>query len=175
MMREESEMMSDADTPQSSPRVSTISHLKPADSRAVLDLIAGSAGLLFVNGQTTERIAAAVEQLADRMGIRASVFPHWDELTVRIEDDSGLRCKIIAASPTGVDMNKVVATMRVVDRVCDGDMDAAAARSALEAISHLPFVSTARFSLMAAAGAAALGVIFGAAHLLSVVVIALSA
>jgi uncharacterized membrane protein YjjP (DUF1212 family) len=109
------------------------------------------------------------------LAIRATVFPRWDELTLRIEDDSGTHCEIVAASPTGVDMNKVVATMRVIDQACDGLMDAPAARSALEATNHLPPVSTARFALMAAAGAAALAVIFGAAHVHSLVVIAFSA
>jgi hypothetical protein len=51
-------------------------------------------------------------------------------------------------------------------------VDAAAAQSALEAITRLPPDSIARFALLAAAGAAALGVIFGAADLLSLILIA---
>jgi len=74
-----------------------------------------------------------------------------------------------------MDMNKVTATMAAIDKVCDGRMDAARVRSALEAITRFPPVSIARFALFAAAGAAALGVIFGAAHLLSLVLIAFSA
>jgi uncharacterized membrane protein YjjP (DUF1212 family) len=74
-----------------------------------------------------------------------------------------------------MDMSKVTATMTAIDKVCDGHMDAGAVRSALEAITRLPPVSIARFALLAAAGAAALGVIFGVAHLLSLVLIAFSA
>lgn len=168
-------MMNDAEARQRHPDVSTIDHLKPTDSQAAIDLISISAQLLFMNGQTTRSTVLAVEQLADRMGIRAAVFLHWGELKLQIEDGLGARCQIIAASPAGVDMNKVVATMRVIDQVCDGRVDAPAARSALEAITRLPPVSMTRFALMAAAGAAALGIIFGASHLLSVAVIALSA
>jgi uncharacterized membrane protein YjjP (DUF1212 family) len=138
-------------------------------------LILISARLLFANGQTTERTVSAVEQLADALGFRATVFPHWGELTVRIDDDTGSRYEIIAVEPVGVDMSKVAATVSVIDKVCAGRMDAEAARSALEAVTRFPPVSVARFALLAAAGAAALGVIFGAAHLLSLVLIALSA
>jgi len=145
------------------------------DAGAALDLISTSARLLFANGQSTERMTAAVEQLSASTAVRASVFPRWGELMVRLEDVSGSHYQIVAALPAGVDMNKVVATTGVIDRFCDGAMDAVAAKSALEAIDHLPPVSTARFALMAAAGAAALGVIFGATHWVSLVGIAISA
>ena len=94
---------------------------------------------------------------------------------MRIEDDAGPRYEIVAAQPAGMDMRKVTATMAAIDQVCDGRMDAAALRSALETINRLPPVSIARFALLAAAGAAALGVIFGATHVVSLVLIAFSA
>ena len=109
----------------------------PGDSA----LISVSARLLFANGQTTARTVAAVEQLADGLGFRAAVFPRWGELTVRIDDDTGSRYEIIAVEPVGVDMSKVAATMSVIDEVCDGRLDAEAARSALEAIARFPPVS----------------------------------
>jgi uncharacterized membrane protein YjjP (DUF1212 family) len=140
-----------------------------------LDLILISARLLFANGQTTERTVVAVEQLAEALGFRGTVFPRWSELTVRIDNDTGSRYEIIAAEPVGVDMSKVAATMSVIDKVCAGRMDVEAARSALEAVTRFPPVSVARFALMAAAGAAALGVIFGAAHAHTLILIALSA
>jgi uncharacterized membrane protein YjjP (DUF1212 family) len=140
-----------------------------------LCLILLSARLLFANGQTTERMVAAVEQLADALGVQATVFPRWGELTVRIDDNTGSRYEIIAVEPLGVDMSKVAATMSVIDKVCAGRMDGEAARSALEAVTRFPPVSVARFALLTAAGAAALGVIFGTAHLTSLVLIALSA
>jgi uncharacterized membrane protein YjjP (DUF1212 family) len=148
---------------------------KSPDSRAIFDLISLGAMLLFENGQSTERVSVAVSQLAERSGFQARVFPRWDDLMIRIEDGSGTYCEIVASSPTGVDMNKVVATMGVIDQFCGARMDAAAAKSALESISQLPPVSIARFAVMAGAGAAALAIIFGATHWLSLVIIAFSA
>jgi uncharacterized membrane protein YjjP (DUF1212 family) len=148
---------------------------KQLDPAAALDLVSTSAKLLFENGQTTERMVKASEQLAEALGLRATLFPCWSELVLRIEDDAGSRCEIVGAEPAGMDMNKVTATMVAIEKVCDGRMDATGMRSALEAITRLPAVSIVRFALFAAAGAAALGVIFGTAHLLSLGLIALSA
>ena len=150
------------------------SEVKHQGSTEALDLVSRSARLLFGNGQTTERMIAASEQLGEALGVRASVFPRWDELVVRIEDDSGSRYDVVAAEPAGMDMRKVTATMTAIDRFREGRMDAAAMRSALDTITRFPPVSLARFALFAAAGAAALGVIFGAAHLYSLVLIAFS-
>lgn len=154
--------------------------MSPPDSKrlepaAAFDLLSTSAKLLFANGQTTERMVSAVQRFAVTLGYRVSVFPGWGELALRIEDADGWRHEIIAVEPAGVDMNKVVATMGLIDDVCDGRREVGAARSALEAITRFPPVSILRFASMAAVGAAALGVIFGVAHLLSVVLIAISA
>jgi uncharacterized membrane protein YjjP (DUF1212 family) len=164
--------MNTADVEQNLSDVQTGKRLETAVG---LDLILTSAQLLFANGQTTRTIVAAVQKLGVRLGVRASVIPRWGELTVRIEDAVGSRYEIIAVEPAGVDMNKVIATMDVIDRVYAKRMDAIAARSALEAISRFPPVSLARFALLAGAGAAALGVIFGATHPISLILIALSA
>jgi uncharacterized membrane protein YjjP (DUF1212 family) len=145
------------------------------DPAAALDLILIGARLLFVNGQTTERTVEASEQFAVALGFRATLFPRWGELMLRIQQDAGSRSEIVAAEPAGMDMNRVSATMIAIEKICEGRMDAAGVRSALESITRLPVVSIARFALFAAAGAAALGVIFGAAHLLTLVLIALSA
>ena len=148
---------------------------KRLDPAAALDLILTSATLLFANGQTTRTIVAEVKKLGAALGVRANVFARWGELTVRIDGAVGSHDETIAVQPSGVDMHKVVATMDVIDQAHDGRMEGAAARSALGAISRLPPVPLARFALMAGAGAAALGVIFGASHLPSLVLIALSA
>ena len=142
---------------------------------SALNLISTSAELLFRNGQSTERMIEASERLARAVAYRGSVFPRWGELAVQIEDDAGSRHEIVAALPAGMDMSKVTATMAAIDEVCDGRMDAAAMRSTLESINQLPPVSIARFALLAAAGAAALGVIFGTTHVVSLVLIALTA
>ena len=145
------------------------------DPAAALDLILTGARLLFVNGQTTERTVEASKQFAVALGFQATLFPRWGELMLRIQQDPGSRSEIVPAEPAGMDMNKVSATMSAIEKICEGRMDAAGARSALESVARLPAVSIARFALFAAAGAAALGVIFGAAHLLTLVLIALSA
>jgi uncharacterized membrane protein YjjP (DUF1212 family) len=145
------------------------------DPASVLELVSTSARILFGNGQSTERMVTASVRLAEALGFRGSLFPRWGELVVRIEDDAGSRYEIVAAEPAGMDMSKVTATMNAIDKICDGRMDATALRSALEGIARLPPISIARFALLAAAGAAALGVIFGVAHIFSLVMIASTA
>lgn len=147
----------------------------PAAGPESLDLIALAAKLLFVNGQTTERVIEATERLAGALGLQATLLPRWGELTLRVDGPAGPHYAIVAADPVGVDMGKVTAAMRVIDQLCDGLIAAAAVRPALEAIMRQPPVSLVRFAVMAAAGAASLGVIFGVAHVLSLVLIALSA
>jgi uncharacterized membrane protein YjjP (DUF1212 family) len=147
-------------------------HVASAEELALISL---SARLLFENGQSTEKVVAAIDQFAEALGFSATVFPGWGDLTIRINDDSGSRYAIIAAAPVGVDMRKVAATIGVIDDVCKGCLDAEAARSSLDAVVRFPPVSVTRFALLAAAGAAALGVIFGATHLFSLLLIAISA
>jgi len=140
-----------------------------------LEVISSAARLLFANGQTTERMVLATKQLGVGLGVRANVFPRWGELDVCVEDGAGAHGERIVAKPSGVDMSKVIATQELVDRVHDGRMVSSEAKVELEKISLSKPVSILRFSAMAGAGAAALGVIFGTAHLLSLILIALSA
>ena len=140
-----------------------------------LDLLEASAKLLFQYGQTTEKTVMAVRRLGAALGCHALLFPHWGELGIRIDGPTGVHQDVIAAQPAGIDMNKVVATMKVIDQLCDARIDAGAARSSFDAITRYAPVGAARFALMAATGAAALGVIFGVIHWLSLVLIAASA
>lgn len=146
-----------------------------AASAEEVALISLGARLLFENGQSTEKIATALDQLAEAFGFRATVFPRWGDLTIRIDDGNGSRHEILASAPVGVDMHKVAATISVIDDVCNGRLDAEAARLEFDAVAQFPPVSIARFALLAAAGAAALGVIFGATHPFSLLMIAISA
>ncbi len=151
---------------------STCADLVPAD---VLHLLSASVTLLFENGQTTERVISAVTRLGAALGYGAIVLPRWGEVHIHIDGFADRGWEIIAATPAGVDMHKVIATMGVIDDVCAGRIDAVAARSSLDAITRFPPVGVARFALFAAAGASALAVIFGAAHWFSLILIALSA
>ena len=141
----------------------------------VLDLLSASARLLFENGQTTEETTSAVKRLGAALGYSAIVLPRWGEVNIRIDGLTDRRTEIIAATPAGVDMNKVIATLGVIDDVCDSRINAAAAGSSFEAITRFAPVGVVRFALFAAAGASALGVIFGAAHWFSLILIAFSA
>ena len=140
-----------------------------------LDLILQSGKLLFANGQTTERIVLVLRGLAAAHGFQATIFANWGELTARLENGANTYSEKIAVEPAGMDMSKVSAAMNVLRRVCEGKMALGAARSALQEISESGPVSLARFALLAGAGAAALGVIFGVDHPASLMLIALIA
>jgi uncharacterized membrane protein YjjP (DUF1212 family) len=143
-----------------------------ADELAVLSL---GANVLFENGQSTERTMATATRLGAALGYRAILFPRWGELSIRIDGPSGDLLEIIGAHPAGVDMNKVMAATKVIDDICDGRIKTAAARSSLEEITRYPPVGVARYALLAAAGAAALGVIFGTVHWTGLALIGVSA
>jgi uncharacterized membrane protein YjjP (DUF1212 family) len=145
------------------------------ESLPALEVFTAAARLLFENGQATESMVVALRRLADGLGLQAEVFPRWGELILRIDAAGGSFCEIIAAEPAAVDMRKVIATMAVIDQAGGAPFDVRAARSALEATAALPPVPLGRFASLAGAGAAGLGVIFGAAHWLSPVLIGLSA
>ena len=147
----------------------------PPTEAAADELILRAATLLFVNGQTTERTIAATVRLAAALGCQASVLPRWGELSVRLGNTDAVRLELAAAEPVAVDMGKVAATIQAIDAFCDGDIDAKAVAPALQAVADRPPVSLVRFASLAAAGAAALGVIFGAADPISLLLIALSA
>jgi uncharacterized membrane protein YjjP (DUF1212 family) len=154
--------------------------MSPVNDRGAMSadelvLLLLSAELLFRNGQTTQSTTTAVIRLAAALGHRALLFPRWDEICILLDEPVGGRHAIVGATPSGVDMNKVVAAMKVIDEVCDGRINVTAARSTLEAIARYPPVGLARFALFAGAGAAALGVIFGTIHWHALILIAFSA
>ena len=142
---------------------------------AVLDVILLSGKVLFANGQTTEKIVFALQELAAAGGFQVTLFANWGELTVHLKNNANSYSETITVEPAGVDMSKVSATMNAIHRVCAGKMDFSSARSALQEISESGPVSLARFALLAGAGAAALGVIFGVDHPASLILIALIA
>ncbi len=145
----------------------------PLTREAVLDVIALAAALLFAHGQTTERTVVAAGRLGRALGVPVMALPYWGQLTVEI--DGTTLSKIVPVKPLGVDMGKVLAVTTVVDQVCDGKLEAGAARFALAIAGRLPPASTLRFTLFAAVGAASLGVIFGVIDATSLLLIAASA
>jgi uncharacterized membrane protein YjjP (DUF1212 family) len=153
-----------------------------SESSAALDevgaLLCRVAGLLYVNGQTTRNIVERVERLADALGYSAQCSPSWGEIVIRIAQSGEAHAERIvpvAGPPIGVDMNKVTKTVEVLDRVSAGRLDVTGATAALNEIAGLAPASTLRFAVLAGAGAAALGVIFGDARPFSLALIAISA
>jgi uncharacterized membrane protein YjjP (DUF1212 family) len=140
-----------------------------------LDLIATAAALLFANGQTTHRVAQTVELLGHAVGRKAAVDLGWGELAVRVGAGSAAVSTVVSIAPEGIDMGKVAAATELIDRLSAGVIAPADALTGLDAIARSPPASTVRFAVMAGAGAVALGVIFGASHLLSLALIGVSA
>jgi len=129
------------------------------------DLVLAVARVLYVNGQSTDETLAAAEQFGDRLGLHASIMPRWGELQLHAKDANASLTSSVAADPTGVDMDRVAATMRVIEEVGTGRLAPAAAMELINAISRAPPAPTWLFALAAAAGAVALAVLFGVQHL----------
>ena len=140
---------------------------------SIFKLILTFARVLYVNGQTTEQTVAAAELLGRALGERAEVMPRWGELRLQVEEQ-GVEL-VLPADPTGVDMQRVAATMTAIEDVRAGRLAADSATAAINAIAQSPPAPTWLFALAAAAGAVALAVIFGIAHMAPAVLIAVSA
>ena len=121
-------------------------------------LLARTGVLLLANGQTTEGARLAVERLSIALERPIRLGARWGELTFYTLDDAAT---VVEVEPTGIDIGRVAAVEAVVDAVCTEVLSPAAALRRLDAIGRVPAVSLARFAPMAAAGAAALSVIFG--------------
>ena len=138
------------------------------------DVVLTFARVLYVDGQSTDETMTAATRLGESLGLHATIIPRWGELQLEATDGADRLLSLVAASPTGVDMDRVASAM--------GEIDQAAGRSALSAlrerivaISQAPPAPTWLFTLAAAAGAAALSVLFGVQHLPAVILIVLSA
>jgi uncharacterized membrane protein YjjP (DUF1212 family) len=139
------------------------------------DLVLAFARALYVNGQSTGETLTAAERFGDALGLRARIMPRWGELQIQAEDRDARLIRVAAADPTGVDMYRVVSTMRVLKELGAGRVAPDAAMEAISAISQAPPAPTWLFTLAAAAGAVALAVIFGVQHLPAAVLIFVSA
>lgn len=142
----------------------------PRRDSASAALLARSAVLLLASGQTTEGARLAVERLSAALGRPILLQARWGEATLDASD--GSMPVIVAVEPAGVDISRVVATEATMDAVCAGTLAPATALERLDAIEHAPPVALARFAPMAAAGAAALAVIFGVPDVLTTILIA---
>ena len=134
-------------------------------------LLARSGVLLLANGQTTEGARLAIERLSAALGQPTRLRARWGELTLYSQGAA----VSVEVDPVGIDISRVAAVEAVVGAVCAGTRSPAAALQRLDAIGRAPPVSLARFAPMAAAGAAALSVIFGADDVRTVLLVAVVA
>ena len=141
-----------------------------AEDAEVEALLTRSAVLLLANGQTTEGARLAVERLSVALGRPSRLRARWGQATLYAV--AGGAAALVEVEPAGVDISRVAAVEAMVDAVCAGTLSPAAALEQLDAIGDAPPVSLARFAPMAAAGAAALSVIFGADDALTVALVA---
>jgi uncharacterized membrane protein YjjP (DUF1212 family) len=139
------------------------------------DLVLTFARILHVNGQSTGEMVAAAERLGNSLGLRATIIPGWGELQLQAADGSARLVSITAASPTGVDMDRVASAMQAIEEVAAGRLAQPALAATINAIEHAPPAPTWLFTLAAAAGAAALSVLFGVQHVAAVMLIVASA
>jgi uncharacterized membrane protein YjjP (DUF1212 family) len=139
------------------------------------DLVLAFARVLYVNGQATEQVVRAAETLGRSLGMHAKIIPRWAELQLQADDKAGSLLASVPADPTGVNMDRVAATMRTIEDLCSNRLAPDGAMMAIRKISRTPPTSTALFAFAAGAGAVALAVIFGVAHWLAVILIFFSA
>src|SRR5262249_10297646 len=111
-------------------------------------------------------------RLGMALGVEPTIQMRWGEILAFADSGAGQRYAVLSAEPTNVDMRKVSATIRLVDRVISNDIAPEEIRSSLTTIEMLPSTSMVRFAAFAALGAAALGVVFGVSHLMVLVLIA---
>lgn len=135
------------------------------------NVVLAFARVLYVNGQSTDETLAAAERFGDTLGLSAKIMARWGELGIEAEDHGARFVSAVEANPTGVDMNRVASTMRIMD----ARLEAATALETINEISKAPPAPTWLFTLAAAAGAVALAVLFGVRHLPAAALIFVSA
>jgi uncharacterized membrane protein YjjP (DUF1212 family) len=138
-------------------------------------LVLAFAKVLFVNGQATEQTVVAAKRLGRAIGLNAEVMPRWGELQLQLDDEGANLASQVAADPTGVDMDRVAATMKAIGDVEAGRLTPEAAMEAIGAIAKAPPAPTWLFALAAGVGAVALAVILGVGHLSAAALIFVSA
>ncbi len=143
-----------------------------ADARGRLVLAAARG--LHANGQASGETIEAVRRLGTALGLRATVLLHWGELLLLTETSDGQTALLACdATPSAVGMNRVAALMRSIEGVTASGV--AGAEAAIATAGAKPPAGLTLFVFSCAAGASALALIFGAVHVQSVALIALSA
>src|SRR6267154_50402 len=111
-------------------------HPKPTmnlDEQSDVVLTLGQA--LHVNGQSTDDTLAATERLSNSLGLRATIIPSWGELQLEATEGTTRLVSLVAASPTGVHMERVASAMKAIDEVTAGHLPPTAALETIGAVS----------------------------------------
>src|SRR5215467_6322558 len=90
------------------------------------DLVLTCAQVLDVNGQSTEDMLSATERLSTALGLRATMILSWDGLQLETTDETTRLVSFVAASPTGVEMERVASAMRAIDEIETGQLSPSA-------------------------------------------------
>ncbi len=138
------------------------------------DLVLAFARVLQVNVQSTHETLTAAARLSKSVSLDATIIPHWGDLQIQAIEDRARLVSLVAATPTGVNMDRVASAMKAIDKADLGRLARAAAMETIGAIARAPAAPTWLFTVAAAAGAAALSVIFGVHHLAAVALIVAS-
>src|SRR5580698_7993237 len=138
------------------------------------DLVLAFARELHVNGQSTNQTLAAAERLTRSLGLGGMIIADWEGVQILATDGNARLASFGEASPTGMDMDRVACAMRAIGKLDAGRISLPAAIEMVKEIAHRPPAPTWLFALAAAAGAAALSVIFGVEHLGAIALIVAS-
>jgi uncharacterized membrane protein YjjP (DUF1212 family) len=138
-------------------------------------LILAFARALFVNGQATDQVVAAIGRLGNKLGIKAELLPRWGELQLREENGGVTSTSYIAANPVGVDMDRVASAMGAIADIEAGRLSLEEARNRIDVIAKAPPAPRWLFAVAAAVAAVALAIIFGIRHPSATLVIFISA
>ena len=139
------------------------------------NLLLSFSRVLYINGESTQKTLSSAERLGRCLGLRATILPRWGELALQAEDTGGKFISVVQADPSGVDMDRVVSTLRAVEELCGGRLAQANATEAIDTIAKAPPAPTWLFALAAAVGAVALAVLFGVQHVRAAALIFVSA
>ncbi len=137
-------------------------------------LVLAFARVLQVNGQSTHETLAAAAHLSKNLELDATIVPHWGDLQIQAVEGGIRNLSLVAAVPIGVNMGRVASAMAAIGETDAGQVQPAAAMRRIDTIARAPAAPAWLFTLAAAAGAAALSVIFGVQHFAAVALIVAS-
>ena len=157
--------------PQTSPQIPVEQEtLSEGDENERINNIVRAGSLLYANGQTTRLVVSEMSRFAKAYGFDAEVLPQWDALYCRFRslsaEHQAWRFEMVKVRPTGVDMNKVTLTNRLIDHISRQSEPLSQAQVAhhtgqIMRIASLKACNPVRFVMMAGFGAIALALIFG--------------